>query len=320
MAKGFNLEEYKKTLKIPPRIEKKARYVEVSPEIQACIGGLPGPPLGDITEIWGDSDTGKTTLLMEIGVACQQQNILPVLIIKEKKHRESRLALMGFDKDNAIINLACTNLEEMFQFIDKIIADVNKGRLPTDVMFLVDSFGNANCKAALKINEDGTTESKNVHMQNAKVFSEKITVTADRINDTRYDVTPHFISMVWVNHIYEKPIKVGNKTFTKLQPRGGKKRKYVASLELSMKRVKSIKAIVNKIPLDFGFITKLSVEKNHVNGVYNSGKLIITEDEIFANHKSAIDDYKKRHREKWGEVTEFMMVNEEDEDDSTSED
>lgn len=310
--KAFDLEAFKETLKIPEREEKEPKYVVMAPEIQACIGGLPGFSLGDISEIWGDSDTGKTTLLIRAAVEAQKQGILPVVIIKEKKHRQARILLMGFDPDNAITNLACANLEEMFDFMDKIIASVNKGKLPMDVMFFVDSFGNANCKAALKINEDGTTEVKNVHMQNAKVFSERMTITADKINDTRYTSHPHYIGMVYVNHIYEKPIKVGGKTFTKLQPRGGKKRKYVASLELSTKRKKTIFAKVDGKQLDFGFVTKLSVEKNHINGVYASGELIITEDEIIPNLQGSVKDYKDRHREKWGEIVEFLTYDEPD--------
>lgn len=309
----FDLEAFKTSLQIPPRIEKPAKYLILSPELQACLGGLPGLPLGDITEIWGDSDTGKSTILMAAAVACQQQDIIPVVIIKEKKHREARFTLMGFDTKNAIVNLACGNLEEIFNFIGQIIAAVNKGKMPKDVMIFVDSFGNANCKAALKVNADGTTESKNVHMQNAKVFSEEMTTLADKINETRYETSPHYIGLCYVNHTYDKPVKVGGQTFVKKQPRGGNKRKYVASLEISCQRRKSLKAKVDGVMLDFGFVSKVTVRKNHINGVYTSGELIITEDEIFANEKGAVKDYKARHRDKWGEA-EVVVAEEEPED------
>lgn len=314
--KEFDLESFRSTLKIPPREEKPAKYLILPPEIQACIGNLPGFALGDITEIWGDSDTGKSTLLMKAAVACQEQDIIPVVLIKEKKHREARFALMGFDTKKAIVNLACGNLEEMFSFIGQIIASVNKGKLPKDVMIFVDSFGNANCKAALIHNADGTTETKNVHMQNAKVFSEEMTTLADKINETRYATSPHYIGLVYVNHTYDKPVQVGGRTFIKVQPRGGKKRKYVASLELSTKRVKSLKAVVNGVQQDFGFLSKITVVKNHINGIYNSGLLIITEDEIFANEKGAIADYKARNKEKWGNAQIVAVTSDNDSDDS----
>lgn len=314
--KEFDLDAFRATLEIPIREEKPPKYVIMPPEIQACLGNLPGPALGDITEIWGDSDTGKSTLLMKMAVACQEQDIVPVVLIKEKKHREARFKLMGFDSTKAIVNLACGNLEEMFAFIGQIIASVNKGKLPKDVMIFVDSFGNANCKAALKHNPDGTTETKNVHMQNAKVFSEEMTTLADKINETRYATSPHYIGLVYVNHTYDKPVQVGGRTFVKVQPRGGKKRKYVASLEISTKRVKSLKAIVNGVQQDFGFISKVTVIKNHINGIYNSGLLVITEDEIFANEKGAINDYKARNKEKWGNAQIVAIASDDDGDDS----
>ncbi len=315
-TKEFDIDAFRATLEIPRRDEKPAKYVVLPPELQACIGNLPGLPLGDITEIWGDSDTGKSTVLMKAAVACQEQDVIPVVIIKEKKHREARFRLMGFDAEKAIVNLACGNLEEIFQFIGTIIAAVNKGKLPKDVMIFVDSFGNANCKAALKINPDGTTESKNVHMQNAKVFSEEMTTLADKINETRYETSPHYIGLVYVNHTYDKPVKVGGQTFVKKQPRGGNKRKYVASLEISTKRIKSLKAIVNGVQQDFGFLTKVTVIKNHINGIYNSGILVITEDEIFANEKGAINDYKARNKEKWGNAQIVAIAADEDGDDA----
>lgn len=315
--KEFDLEAFRATLQIPKRDEKPAKFVIMPPEIQACIGNLPGPCLGDITEIWGDSDTGKSTLLMKMAVACQEQDIIAVVVIKEKKHREARFKLMGFDTNKAIVNLACGNLEEIFAFIGQIIASVNKGKLPKDVMIFVDSFGNANCKAALKHNSDGTTETKNVHMQNAKVFSEEMTTLADKINETRYETSPHYIGLVYVNHTYDKPVKVGGQTFIKVQPRGGKKRKYVASLELSTRRVKSLKAVVNGVQQDFGFISKVTVVKNHINGIYNSGLLVITEDEIFANEPGAIKDYKARNKEKWGDAQIVAIASDDDGDDTS---
>lgn len=300
-APKFDLDEFKKSLKIPERDEKKPLYLELHPALQACIG-LPGLPMGDITEIHGDSDTGKSTLVWHAAAQAQQQKIFPVVIIKERKHRQARTELMGFDPEWSIVNLSCNTLEDIFEFADKIIAAVNKGRLPFNTHIFIDSVGNANCKAALKTNEDGTSTTKNVHQQNAKVMSEWMMVLSDKIGDTRYETCPHYIGMTFTNHVYEKPVKVGGQQFTKHQPRGGKKRKYVSSLEISTKKVQELRAQVKGRFMSFGFISKISVLKNHVNGILNSGEFIITEDEIFPNEAKALKDYKDRHREKWGDA------------------
>ena len=301
MSKKFDLEEFKATLKIPKLEEKKDKYVVLNEELQACIG-LPGFPMGDITEIYGDSDTGKSSLIFHAAVQCQQQGILPVLIIKEKKHRQARVELMGFDTKNAIVNTSCTSLEDMFEFADKIIASVNKGKLPFDVMIFIDSLGNANCRAARSDEKDGTSAPKNVHQQNAKVMSEWMMLLSDKIGETRYETHPHYIGLVMTNHVYDKSVQIGPKTVSVQQPRGGKKRKYVASLELATKKVKNLSAKFSNIEKTFGMVSKISVTKNHINGVQQAGQFVITEDSIFANHKGAIDDYIAKRRELWADA------------------
>ena len=78
MSKKFNLDAYKKTLQITELEEKEPMYVILNEELQACLG-LPGLPLGDITEIYGDSDTGKSTILLHAATQSQEQNIFPVI-------------------------------------------------------------------------------------------------------------------------------------------------------------------------------------------------------------------------------------------------
>jgi RecA/RadA recombinase len=315
MAKiKFDLDAFKATLEIPQMEEKPDKYVVLNEELQACLG-LPGFNLGDISEIYGDSDTGKSSLIFHAAVQCQKQDILPVLIIKEKKHRQSRIELMGFDTKNAIINTGCESLEDMFEFADKIISSVNKGKLPKDVCIFIDSLGNANCRAARTDETDGTSAPKNVHQQNAKVMSEWMMILSDKIGATRFTNAPHYVGLVCTNHVYDKIVQVGPKQIIVQQPRGGKKRKYVASLEIAMKKVKMLTAKVGGVDKSFALISKLQVSKNHINGVLQSGLFIITEDEIFANQKGAIDDYKERHRDKWAEAQIFSQTAEDSDED-----
>ena len=153
---GFKgLDDFKTSLELAEVEEKKEKYVVLGEGIQAALG-LPGFPLGDITQIYGDSDTGKSSLMLEAAAKCQEQGILPVMIIVEKKFREERAVAMGIDPKNAIINLSCKSVEEVFEFADKIVASVNKGKLKHDVMIFVDSLGNINSREARIENKDGT--------------------------------------------------------------------------------------------------------------------------------------------------------------------
>ena len=297
MVKKFDLESFKKSLEMTELEEKKPLFLELNEELQACLG-LPGLPMGDITEVYGDSDTGKSTVVFHAAAQAQHQDIFPVLIICEKKNRKARTKLMGFDPENAVINLGCKTIEDIFEFADKIIAKVNKGHLPYNTHIFVDSIGNVNCRAARIENKDGTTTVKNVHQQNAKALTEQLMLMSDKIGDTRFTASPHYIGMTIINHVYVEPAKFpGGMAINR--PRGGKKMKYVSSLQIELKAAKNLSAIVDGNKIEFGFISKVRVKKNHVNGVKNTGEFVITEDEIFANEPGAINDYKDRHRDKW---------------------
>jgi recombination protein RecA len=297
MAKKFDLQAYKDTLKTTELQEKKPKYVVLNEDLQSALG-LPGFPLGDITQIYGDSDTGKSTLMLEAAAKCQQQDILPVLIIVEKKYREDRARMMGLDTENAIINLNCRSVEDIFEFCDKILADVNKGRLPHDVMIFIDSLGNVNSREARKENKDGTVELKNIHQKNAKVISEHMRLMSDRVCDTRYETHNHYIGMVILNQMYESMTPSG---IMKHQFRGGKQLKYTSSLQIKTSKVKELSAIVEGKTKTFGIVSKIKVEKNHISNIKNTGEFVITADSIFANESGAIEDYKKRNRAMWGD-------------------
>jgi len=298
--KKFDLDAFKQTLELAPLEEKDPKYIVLKPELQACLG-LPGFPMGDIVEIYGDSDTGKSSLMLEAAASAQKQDIFPVCIIVEKKYREDRAIAMGFDPENAIVNLKCKTLEDVFEFCDSIIASVNKGKLPYDTMIFIDSIGSINCRAARIDKKDGTTELKNVHQQNAKVISEHLMVLSDKIGDTRYNTSNHYVGLVMLNHVYVEPPKFPGGMPTN-RPRGGKKIKYVSSLQIETKKKKELSAIVNGNKVAFGIISQINVKKNHINSVKNSGDFVITKSHIFANEPGAIDDYKKENRDTWGEA------------------
>ena len=299
MAK-FNLKDFKESLEIANIPEKADKYVKLDECLQEVLG-LPGLPLGDITEIHGDSDTGKTTILLHAAAECQKQGIMPVIIVTEKKWRDDRAAAMGLDIDNAIIQKGLNNIEDVFQFADKIVASVNKGKLPYDTMIFIDSLGNINSKEARKENKDGTTEIKNIHQKNAKVITENLMVMSDKVNDTRKETYNHLVGMVILNHIYEKASGVSYLPAIQ-QPRGGKKLKYVSSLMLSTKTIKKLKAVKDGNQVKFGIVTKITVEKNHLSNVSNSGEFVIASNAIIPNDAKAIEDYKKVNSEAWGSV------------------
>jgi recombination protein RecA len=302
----FDLDAYKKTIKLADTPLKPDSYVSVNTALQAVLG-VAGIPLGHITQIFGRSDTGKTSLLFHIAAQAQAQNILPVLVITEGKVDWDRAKAMGFDRDSAIINEGCEYLEDAFSFVDKITADVTSGELPQDVIILFDSVGNTLSRDEVTVNEDGTTERKASMMKAAKVLSEQMRVISRRINDTRKISSPKNVGLVVLNQSYVQPPQFTGGPSTEV-PYGGQAIWYRSSLVLRTKRSKTLTATVKGIDLKFGIISKITVDKNHLTNVSHSGDFLIVEDEILPNEKGAIQEYKNKKREQWGDA----ILNDED--------
>lgn len=300
MAKKFDLEAYKKTVKAADTPLKPDLYVVLDECLHAVLG-LPGIPLGHITQVFGKSDTGKTSLLFHTAAQAQKQGILPVLIITEGKVDWERAATMGFDKDKAIINEDCEFLEDVFTFIDKIVADVSSGELPMNVMIFFDSVGNTLSKEEVVIGTDGTYKKKPSMMKAAKVISETMRGLSKKINNTRKESYPKAVGLFIVNQAYTKPPSfVGGKP--SLVPYGGDSIWYRSSLVLRTNRFKKLTAKKGGMFMGFGQVSKLTVDKNHISNTTNSGLFIITADAIIPNEAKALKSYKESHKETWGSV------------------
>ena len=82
VKKGFDLDSYKKTVEVN-NVEKKPEKFIVLDECLQSVIGIPGVPLGHITQVYGKSDTGKTSLLFHTAAQAQKQGVLPVFLMTE---------------------------------------------------------------------------------------------------------------------------------------------------------------------------------------------------------------------------------------------
>jgi RecA/RadA recombinase len=82
-AKAFDLEAYKKKIKQREVVYKKDSFIPVDECLQEVLG-LPGIPRGHITQVYGKSDTGKTSLLFHLAAQAQMAGELPIIYITEK--------------------------------------------------------------------------------------------------------------------------------------------------------------------------------------------------------------------------------------------
>lgn len=304
MAKSFDLENYKKSIEVNNIEKKKDKYVVLDECLQEVIG-LPGVPLGHITQVFGKSDTGKTSLLFHAAAKAQQQGVLPIFIMTEGKVDWTRAEKMGVNLDQVIRYEDGMYLEEVFTFIDKIVSDVTMGELPHDTLILWDSVGSLPSKDEVKENkDDGTTEKKASMMRAAKAIRENMRIVQRKINATRNYSYPKYVGLMILNQAYTQP-PTSPKGFPKLVPYGGDAIWYAASAVWKMSGVKKISAQKDNKTFDFGLISKLSVEKNHITDLAMEGEFIITQDAFIPNESYALEKYKKNNKDKWETTTLF---------------
>jgi recombination protein RecA len=306
--KRFDLDAFKQTLELADTPLKPDKFVVLDECLHEVLG-VPGIPLGHITQVFGPSDSGKTSLMFHTAAQAQKQGILPVINITEGKVDWERAAAMGFDKNNAIINESCDFLEDVFKFQDMIISKVGSGDLPMDVLLFFDSVGNTLSKDEVEIQEDGTWEKKSTMMKAAKVISEAMRTISKKINDTRKVSYPKSVGLFIINQAYTQPPQFPGGQ-PSLVPYGGNAIWYRSSLVIRTKKAKKLTATKGGLDLGFGIVSKLSVDKNHISNTTNSGEFVITADAIIPNEPKAIKNYKDTHKDQWG--TEFDIVAKDD--------
>ncbi len=89
----------------------------------------------------------------------------------------------------------------------------------------------------------------------------------------------------------------------KLVPYGGDAIWYSASAVWKMTGKGKLSATKDGKDFDFGLISKISVEKNHISDLAMAGEFVVTPDAFLPNEKGAIKKYKDEHRDQWGSAT-----------------
>lgn len=305
----FDLDAYKKKIKARQVQYKKPSFIPVDECLQLVLG-LPGIPKGHITQIYGKSDTGKTSMLFHLAAQAQQSGALPIVYVTEKKVDWSRAKSMGFDREGyALVEESYDTLERVFEDILDKLAEQQRGELPKDIVFFWDSIGNTVSEDEYKDDKQGNREVKATMMKAAKVIKNYLRHVNPKINDTRKVDVPHNASLVFINQAYTQP-PVPPSSISTLKPYGGDGIWYAASLVLQTKRIGKIYATQNGIRKKYASKTRFTIEKNHINGIEQSGDFVITTNSIIPDDKKALDEYKKQNKDNWDGLA---ILQEEDE-------
>lgn len=275
--------------------------------MEAC--GLPGPAMGSINMFLGHSNTSKTTALVLTAVDAQKKGHLPVFIITEKKWSWKHSVELGLDAHqkedgswdgNFIFNDSFDYIEQATDFINEILDMQEEGSLPYNLCFLFDSIGSIPCRM--------TFEGRGGKMANASVLSDKIGMGIhSRITKTRKEEYPYINTLIFCNQPWVDNDMTNPMAQPEIKSKGGDAIWLASSLVFLFGKQKKaginhIDATKNGRKVSFAIRTRISILKNHINGLgYKDGKILAVHNGYVADTKDALDKYKKEYSEYWME-------------------
>lgn len=321
--KEFSLENIKSKFSTKTKYKPESFYNCGEAFMDAC--GLPGPVMGGINMFLGHSNSSKTTAMILAAVDAQKKGHLPVFIITEKKwswEHSVELGLEAEQNENGewdgqfIFNDSFDYIEQLTDYINELLDAQEKGELPYSLAFFIDSIGSIPCKM--------TYEGSGGSMHDARVLADKIgrgihsRISKSKKEDYPYINTMAVIVQPWVQ-LPDSPF--GQPT---IQPKGGQALFLSSSLVFLFGNQKSsgvshITATKNGRTISYAVRTKISILKNHVNGIaFKDGKIIAVPQGYIADTKEALEKYKKQYSSYWGAIlsgTGELILEETNEDD-----
>lgn len=273
MAKMFSAEE--DLLQVKSWIPMKEYF-------QLATGGQ-GFPCGHISQIIGETDSGKTTCVMEGMVACQQMGGVVFLIDSEHKFSMQRLSLMGGNPE-AIVVIQVESLEEAWAAINTVSKDAEELRAEGD-------------KTPMMLVWDSIAASVPDKILNAEEGDSHVAVEA-RLNNVnvrrlRQSIKKSELSCVFINHFYTTLGAPGKPPKDVIK--GGEELTFMTTLVIKTKKGKKIDRTVLGETQKLGRETKFEVFKGHFHG-RTVVKTVYVVDKGVIQSKEELDEYKKSLR------------------------
>lgn len=309
---NFDLEKFKKVKNINSTSFKKQEWIPVSDAVQEVLS-IPGIPHGHITLLRGHSDTGKSTLFVDIAKNCQKKQILPVFIITEMKFNWQHVIDLGFEATKVVDDEGNDSYSGFFIYVDRstldtiedvsafimgLLDDQKKGNLPYDLCFLWDSVGSINCELGVRSNKSNNEWSAGAM---SKEFGNMVN---QQIVMSRKSNMPYTNSLVCVNKIWvQKADSPMGKP--KMQNKGGTTMWFDASMIVTLGNIANagtskLKAVKNKKNIDFAKITNIQVDKWHIgDDITTKGNIVMTKHGFILNEPKSIERYKKDYSKDW---------------------
>jgi len=273
----------------------------------AC--GLPGPVMGGINMFLGHTNSSKTTAMILAAADAQKKGHLPVFIITERKWSWEHAVELGLQASknedgewdgDFIFNDSFDYIEQATDFINELLDAQEKGDVPYNLCICWDSIGSIPCKM--------TFDGKGGKQHNASTLADKIGMGIhSRITKSKKEDYPYYNTMVVINQPW---VELPDNPFGQptIKAKGGEALWLASSLVFLFGNQKNaginhITATKNGRTVSYAIRTKVSILKNHVNGLgYKDGKIIAVPQGYIADDKEALEKYKKDFSQYWNAI------------------
>lgn len=331
---AFNLENFKKSKFLTTNGMKEQTWLKVSDAFSEATG-LPGIPEGHVVVIRGHSDSGKSALGLEAVVAAQKAGKLPVLIITEMKFSWEHAKMMGLQFEEVpdpetgevkyvgdFIYVDIDNvgtIEQVAAFMGDLLDEQNKGRLPMDLVFFWDCAGTIPCQQSIDSKSQNNEWAAAAMSRNFGNYIDQQIIVSRKLS-RKHTNTFIVVNKIWV----DKPAMYG--ALPTVKSKGGNALYSDASLVILFGNVTNsgtskIKAQKDGKEIEFAKRTKVSVEKNHINGITATAKILITPHGFILDTPYQITKYKKAHSKEWASIigsADFELIEEEDREENVN--
>jgi hypothetical protein len=243
------------------------------------------------------------------GADAQRKGHIPVFIITEKKWSWEHAIELGLTAEknsngewdgDFIFNDSFDYIEQATDFVNEMLDEQEKGNIPYNLVFLWDSVGSIPCKM--------TFEGKGGKMHNASALADKIGMGIhSRISKSKKEDYPYYNTMVVVNQPW---VDLPDNPFgqPEIKSKGGEAIWLASALVFLFGNQKKaginhITATKNGRTISYAIRTKISIIKNHVNGLgYKDGKIIAVPQGYISDTKEALEQYKKQYSNYWNAI------------------
>jgi len=313
--KAFSVSDYKKKNVGEDIPDKELEWLKCSEAFQKATG-LPGFPKGYVSLSRGFTNTGKSTAISEAVVAAQKMGILPIILDTENNLGRDRLRNIGFDWENDFFididnqylldkygkrkdkDKKEASIEDLGDCINDFLNQQEKGELPIELLFMIDSLGTLDCNMTITAKSNDTNQN---NMWNAGAFERVFKSLVNyRIPNSRKIDQKYTNTMIAVQKIWTQ----GTAPMITVKHKGGEAFAYGARLifhhgGIMAHGTKAVGATFGGKDILYGIKANVNAFKNQVDGplggISLEGEIISTPHGFIGADKESIDAYKKKH-------------------------